>query len=111
MYGPTETTIWSSVGRVQPGSDPVLIGRPIANTQFYIVDEQLEPVPTGVVGELLIAGDGLSRGYRNLPRLAFETVYRDLIHGSGKSCLQDRGPGTVWCGWAHSVASDDLIIK
>src|ERR1019366_1483675 len=59
MYGPTETTIWSSVDRVPPGSDPVLIDRPIANTQLYIVDKQMEPVPRGVVGELLIAGDGL----------------------------------------------------
>jgi amino acid adenylation domain-containing protein len=72
MYGPTETTIWSSVDRVQPGSDPVLIGRPIANTQLYIVDKQMEPVPRGVVGELLIAGDGLSRGYRNRPDLTAE---------------------------------------
>lgn len=72
MYGPTEATIWSSTERVQPGSDPVLIGRPIANTQFYIVDEHLEPVPLSVVGELLIAGDGLSRGYRNRPDLTAE---------------------------------------
>ena len=72
MYGPTETTIWSSTERVQPGSGPVLIGRPIANTQLYIVDEQLEPVPLGSIGELLIAGDGLSRGYRNRPDLTAE---------------------------------------
>jgi len=72
MYGPTETTIWSSLERVQPGSDPILIGRPIANTQFYIVDAQLEPVPRGVIGELLIAGDGLARGYRNRPDLTAE---------------------------------------
>ncbi len=72
MYGPTETTIWSSTERIQPGPDPILIGRPIANTQFYVVDEHLEPVPLGVVGELLIAGDGLSRGYRNRPDLTAE---------------------------------------
>ena len=72
MYGPTETTIWSSVDRVQPGTDPILIGRPISNTQIYIVDKQMEPVPRGVVGELLIAGDGLSRGYRNRPDLTAE---------------------------------------
>jgi amino acid adenylation domain-containing protein len=72
MYGPTETTIWSSVERVRPGSDPILIGRPIANTQLYIVDQHLEPVPLGVIGELLIGGDGVSRGYRNRPDLTAE---------------------------------------
>lgn len=72
MYGPTETTIWSSLERVRPGTDGILIGRPIANTKFYIVDKNLEPVPRGVAGELLIAGDGLARGYRNRPDLTAE---------------------------------------
>lgn len=72
MYGPTETTIWSSTEKIQPGSDPILIGRPIANTQLYVVDEHLEPVPLGVVGELLIGGDGVARGYRNRPDLTAE---------------------------------------
>ncbi len=83
VYGPTETTIWSSVDRVQPGSDPVLIGRPIANTQLYIVDKQMEPVPRGVVGELLIAGDGLSRGYRNRPDLTAERFVETLFLDPG----------------------------
>ena len=68
MYGPTETTIWSAVQRIQPGQ-PILIGHPIANTQFYVVDARLQPVPVGVPGELLIGGEGLARGYLHRPEL------------------------------------------
>ncbi len=83
MYGPTETTIWSSVDKVEPGPEPVLIGRPIANTQFYVVDKQLEPAPLGVVGELLIAGDGVARGYRNRPDLTAERFIESPALNSG----------------------------
>jgi amino acid adenylation domain-containing protein/thioester reductase-like protein len=72
MYGPTETTIWSAVYRVQPGTEAVSIGYPIANTQIYITDERsnrkgdvLRQVPNGQPGEILIGGDGLARGYLN----------------------------------------------
>ena len=63
MYGPTETTIWSSTETASPGESIVNIGRPIANTQMYVLDEHLEPVPVGVPGELFIGGDGVTRGY------------------------------------------------
>ncbi|HEV2509945.1 non-ribosomal peptide synthetase/type I polyketide synthase [Bosea sp. (in: a-proteobacteria)] len=69
MYGPTETTIWSSVARIQPEDEIVTIGLPIANTQFYVVDANNEPVGVGIPGELLIAGTGLARGYANNPKL------------------------------------------
>ncbi|MGE7470193.1 amino acid adenylation domain-containing protein [Bosea sp. NPDC003192] len=69
MYGPTETTIWSSVARIQPEDEVITIGLPIANTQFYVVDGNNEPVGVGIPGELLIAGSGLARGYANNPRL------------------------------------------
>ncbi len=72
MYGPTETTIWSLTDRVQPSPAPVLIGRPIANTQVYILDEQLRLVPVGVPGQLYIGGTGVARGYRNRPDLTAE---------------------------------------
>jgi amino acid adenylation domain-containing protein len=71
MYGPTETTVWSTICRLENGQ-PVTIGRPIANTEVYIVDDQLEPVPVGVTGELLIGGAGVARQYRNLPDLTAE---------------------------------------
>ena len=77
MYGPTETTIWSSTEDVTTAgtNEAITIGRPIANTQLYIVEEidgKLEPVPVGVPGELLIGGDGVVRGYHNRPDLTAE---------------------------------------
>ncbi|MGW5410376.1 amino acid adenylation domain-containing protein [Actinomadura geliboluensis] len=62
VYGPTETTIWSTMAAVETGSG-VAIGSPIGNTQVYVLDSGLRPVPCGVPGELYIAGDGLARGY------------------------------------------------
>lgn len=77
MYGPTETTIWSMVHQVTQDDPPnasgtVSIGRPIANTQLYILDAHRQPVPIGVVGDLYIGGDGLARGYLNRPELTAE---------------------------------------
>jgi amino acid adenylation domain-containing protein/non-ribosomal peptide synthase protein (TIGR01720 family) len=63
LFGPTETTIWSAVYRVESTREPVPIGRPIGNTQLYVLDGYYEPSPVGVPGELYIGGDGLSRGY------------------------------------------------
>jgi amino acid adenylation domain-containing protein len=65
MYGPTETTIWSTTYRVGEPEKTVSIGRPIANTQIYLLDTELQPVPVGEIGELFIGGDGVARGYWN----------------------------------------------
>jgi amino acid adenylation domain-containing protein len=72
LYGPTETTIWSTVHEISSTEGPVLIGRPIANTQIYILDKYLKPVPVGVPGELYIGGDGVAQGYLNRPELTAE---------------------------------------
>jgi acyl-coenzyme A synthetase/AMP-(fatty) acid ligase/acyl carrier protein len=69
MYGPTETTIWSTTGLIEELGSFVSIGKPIANTQIYMVDAELKPVPVGEIGELLIGGDGVARGYWNRPDL------------------------------------------
>jgi amino acid adenylation domain-containing protein len=68
LFGPTETTIWSSCGRVVDSTN-ISIGRPIANTQFYVLDDHLNPTPIGVPGELYIAGDGVAAGYQGRPEL------------------------------------------
>jgi amino acid adenylation domain-containing protein len=72
MYGPTETTIWSTIKRIERADQEITIGRPIANTDVYILDQSLQPVPIGVSGELYIGGHGLARGYRNRPELTKE---------------------------------------
>ncbi|CAN7236847.1 amino acid adenylation domain-containing protein [Bosea sp. LjRoot90] len=79
MYGPTETTIWSSVARIQPDDEVITIGLPIANTQFYVVDDNNEPVGVGIPGELLIAGTGLARGYANNPKLTAKSFITNPV--------------------------------
>ncbi|WP_242059024.1 MULTISPECIES: non-ribosomal peptide synthetase [Nostoc] len=72
VYGPTETTIWSTVKEIKLQQDAHSIGSGIANTSIYIWDNAGNPVPEGVVGELLIGGAGLARGYRQRPDLTAE---------------------------------------
>jgi amino acid adenylation domain-containing protein len=73
LYGPTETTIWSTAHDASNDKgDPGWIGRPIANTRIHILDRHLQPVPIGIPGELCIAGAGLARGYLNRPELTAE---------------------------------------
>ncbi len=74
-YGPTEGTVWCSVydcRSLPPGGSTVPIGRPIANTQIYILDDAMRPVPVGVPGELHLGGGGLAQGYLNRPALTAE---------------------------------------
>ena len=78
IYGAVETTFVSMIGRVHAGA-PVILGQPIDNTHVVLADEQFEPVPVGVPGEILISGTGLARGYRNLPALTAEKfLYRSI---------------------------------
>ena len=72
MYGPTETTIWSCVQRLDAGGGVVPIGRPIGNTQAYVLDRAGNPVPIGVAGELHLGGDGVALGYLDRPELTAE---------------------------------------
>ncbi|KOT90713.1 hypothetical protein ADK86_25565 [Streptomyces sp. NRRL F-5755] len=77
VYGPTETTIWSTYDEIDTEPDEVTIGRPLANTQVYVLDERLEPVPAGLPGDLYIAGAGLARGYVGRPELDSERFLPD----------------------------------
>ncbi|REH01873.1 non-ribosomal peptide synthetase [Flavobacterium aquicola] len=72
MYGPTETTIWSSIKQIKADDFIITIGKPIANTQFFIIDEKGQLVAPGKVGEIAIGGDGVGKGYWNRPELTSE---------------------------------------
>lgn len=77
LYGPTETTVWSTVEKIEEGDAAISIGRPIANTDVFVLDGNFKPVPSGFTGELWIGGDGLARGYRNRPDLTAE-AFREV---------------------------------
>ncbi len=63
MYGPTETTVWSTAFQITSADDPIYIGKPIGNTQIYLLDAKMQPVPQGTAGELFIGGAGVTHGY------------------------------------------------
>ncbi|MGW2157746.1 amino acid adenylation domain-containing protein [Nonomuraea sp. NPDC001699] len=96
MYGPTETTIWSTITRV--GDGPITIGHPIANTRILLLDAALELVPTGVIGELYIGGAGLARDYLGRPDLTAErfVTWQDgsRLYRTG-DLARRRGDGTI----------------
>jgi amino acid adenylation domain-containing protein/thioester reductase-like protein len=107
MYGPTETTVWSTVYRVQPGDGSISIGRPIANTQVYLIEPELYPiklVPPGEAGELVIGGVALARGYLNRPELTQEKFIPDPFSQEAGARLYRTGDlarflpdGTIQC--------------
>lgn len=79
MYGPTETTIWSAVKEIKKTDAQISIGHPIANTQIYILDQHLRPVPAGRTGEIYIGGAGLARAYLNKPELTAKSFIQNPI--------------------------------
>ena len=83
MYGPTETTIWSTTQMVTEGEATAAIGTPIANTQVYVLDDALAPSPAGVAGELYIAGDGVTMGYHAREQMTAERFVENPF-GAGR---------------------------
>ncbi len=83
LYGPTETTIWSTCHRVTDASAPIPIGRPIDHTRVYVLDRHGEPVPPGAPGELYIGGAGVALGYHDRPELTEERFVADPFAGNG----------------------------
>ena len=99
-YGPTENTTFTCCHQIKKGSAEgrsIPIGRPIANTQVYVLDENLQPVPIGVPGELYAGGDGLAHGYLNQPELTAEKFVPNPFSRSADSLVREssgsRGQG------------------
>src|SRR5205085_11052427 len=91
VYGPTEATVWPTTCRIEPGARPISVGRPIANIRVYILDKHGNRVPLGVAGELHIAGDGLARGYLNLPELTARSFIPDSFSSDANQRLYKTG--------------------
>ena len=88
IYGPAETTVWSTNKCVE--DTHITIGRPIANTQVYILDANRKPLPIGVAGELCISGDGVGKGYLNRPELTAERfIPNPFVPGTTMYCTGD----------------------
>ncbi|MEZ4593250.1 MAG: LLM class flavin-dependent oxidoreductase [Chloroflexota bacterium] len=107
MYGPTETTIWSATYEVTGEETAVPIGTPIANTQIYILDAHMQPVPVGVAGDLYIGGDGVVRGYHNRPELTAER-FVDNIFDKVTRRQGDKGNADVTLSPGHLVTPSRL---
>src|SRR5207253_4164645 len=91
FYGPTETTVWSAFHHFTTPEEPIVVGRPLANTQIYILDKNLQPMPVGVPGEIHIAGDGVTRGYRNRPEMTAENFIADPFAKSSNAKMYEAG--------------------
>ncbi|MCK5943003.1 MAG: LLM class flavin-dependent oxidoreductase, partial [Planctomycetes bacterium] len=112
VYGPTETTVWSTTWQV--GDDePVPIGRPLANQQVYVLDDHLQPVPTGSAGELWIGGDGVTAGYFRRPELTDEKFRPDPFRDVEGARIYATGDLVRWRddGVLEYLGRKDLQVK
>ncbi len=83
MYGPTETTVWSTCALIE-NADDIHVGRPVANTQAYILDDAGKPAPAGVAGDLWLGGDGVALGYLGKPELTAKSFRENPFTGEGR---------------------------
>jgi amino acid adenylation domain-containing protein/thioester reductase-like protein len=114
LYGPSETTTystWISMPRAEGFKNT--IGRPIANTRIYILDDRDRPVPIGVVGQICIAGDGVARGYLNRPALTAERFVRDPFSGDESERMYRTGDLGRWRndGTIEFIGRNDHQVK
>ena len=113
LYGPTETTIWSTAERVVPGTSAVSIGRPIGNTQVHILDANGEMVPIGNVGEICIGGAGVAIGYHGRPALTAERFIADRFSAQPGARLYRTGDLGRWGadGKLYHLGRSDHQVK
>lgn len=104
MYGPTETTIWSTCHKISAIDKFISIGKPIANTATYVLDQHFKPVPVGVTGELYIGGTGISQGYLNRPELTAERFIKNPLDTAGGELTHLYRTGD----WARYHANGEL---
>jgi enterobactin synthetase component F len=113
FYGPTETTVWSTAFELEEiGADPPPIGRPILNTQVYVLDRDRQPVPTGIVGELYIGGAGVAKGYLHRPELNKERFLPNPFTSDGGRMYRT-GDLVRWSddGLLHFIGRADDQVK
>lgn len=110
MYGPTETTIYSTGKQILPSDSLITIGRPIQNTQVYILDADGNRLGIGSVGEITIAGEGVARGYHNRPELNAEKFVKNRF---GAGLLYRTGDLGKWMpnGEIHCLGRSDQQVK
>ncbi|MFI4957531.1 MAG: amino acid adenylation domain-containing protein [Lysobacterales bacterium] len=111
MYGPTETTIWSTLVQVESGVGAVPLGRPIANTRIHVLDARGQPVPAGEIGEIWIGGDGVADGYLFRPDLSAERFLPDPFATDGLPMYRSGDLGSVRDGLLYFHGRIDQQIK
>lgn len=112
MYGPTETTIWSSIKEIKDKTQ-LTIGKPIANTQIYVLDEHLQICPIGVAGELCIGGDGVSEGYIGKDEITNEKFIQNPFDKNSSQKIYKTGDLAIWLpnGELECLGRKDSQIK
>ena len=112
-YGPTEATVWASLHPCSVGEVDVPIGRPISNTQIYILDGERQPLPIGVVGEIYIGGAGVARGYLKRPELTAERFVKDPFQADHPARMYRTGDLGRWRadGTIEYLGRNDSQVK
>jgi natural product biosynthesis luciferase-like monooxygenase protein len=113
VYGPTETTIWSTLHVVETPAEPIPIGRPLANQRVYILDEAMRPAPIGAAGELYIAGSGVARGYLRREDLTAERFVEDPFSDEPDARMYRTGDLARWLpsGVIEFLGRADFQVK